>query len=654
MKINNIKINAYGKLKEKEINFSDNINLIYGKNESGKSTLLNFIKNIFYGISKNKNGKEISDYEKFLPWEGENFSGKIKYELNNGKKIEIYRDFHKKNPKIFDENIEDISHEFKIDKKDGSQFFYEQTGVNEQTYLSTILTAQQDVVLDRSSQNILLQKVANLGGTGDDKVSFQKAIEKLNKRQLEEVGTNRTQDRPINILHNRRKELEVVLKDEKIQLENIQNLEKQKFDLEEELKREKRKNNIFCNVNMLTKKIQLDIEKNNLKNKIKNENEQKVEKIIQEKNELIKNNLQKIEKGNELKNKKELKNKIKKKIKINYFIFGIILLMLIIINIFNFKFIQNKIINYLFLLLIPIEICIFIFYNLKNNKKIKQIEKNILQKQENEQKLKEKLTIFDTQIKLLKEEIQKQQEEICNEEKQINIERQKIKGKYIYENNELKLEELLKDHKRLEEVLQNSNQKIINYQLELNSIQYEEKNISNKLEEYIYLKEELEDIEEKLIILEEKNKYFNITKELLEKAYNKMKNNVTPKFTQNLSNIIEKISNGKYKKVAIHEQKGLIVELENGEYVSANVLSTGTIDQLYLSLRLSMLNEISEEKLPIILDESFAYFDEERLKNILLFLSTYAKEHQIILFTCTNREKELLDSIKVEYKWIEL
>ena len=57
MEIKNIKINNYGTLKQKEINLENNINIIYGKNESGKSTLLNYLKNIFYGISKNKNGK---------------------------------------------------------------------------------------------------------------------------------------------------------------------------------------------------------------------------------------------------------------------------------------------------------------------------------------------------------------------------------------------------------------------------------------------------------------------------------------------------------------------------------------------------------------------------------------------------------------------
>ena len=51
------------------------------------------------------------------------------YELNNKNKYEIYRDFKKKNPKIFNENMEDISKEFNIDKNKGNEFFYEQTKV---------------------------------------------------------------------------------------------------------------------------------------------------------------------------------------------------------------------------------------------------------------------------------------------------------------------------------------------------------------------------------------------------------------------------------------------------------------------------------------------------------------------------------------------
>ena len=103
VKINKLKINAYGKLKDKEIELDDHINVVHGENEAGKSTILNFITNMLYGISKNKNGKEYSDFEKYKPWNVEDFSGKIEYELDNKETFEVFRDFKKKNPQIFNE-----------------------------------------------------------------------------------------------------------------------------------------------------------------------------------------------------------------------------------------------------------------------------------------------------------------------------------------------------------------------------------------------------------------------------------------------------------------------------------------------------------------------------------------------------------------------
>ena len=49
MRINNFKINGFGKLKDKQIDLKDGINIIYGENESGKSSILKFISAMFYG-----------------------------------------------------------------------------------------------------------------------------------------------------------------------------------------------------------------------------------------------------------------------------------------------------------------------------------------------------------------------------------------------------------------------------------------------------------------------------------------------------------------------------------------------------------------------------------------------------------------------------
>ena len=86
-----------------------------------------------------------------------------------------------------------------------------------------------------------------------------------------------------------------------------------------------------------------------------------------------------------------------------------------------------------------------------------------------------------------------------------------------------------------------------------------------------------------------------------------MKKNITPKFTFNLSENIKNITNGKYTNINVNDENGLIVEIQNGEYIPAERLSIGTIDQLYLSLRISMIEEISKEKMPIILDAPLTF-----------------------------------------------
>ncbi len=89
MKIKHLKINGFGKLENKEIELKDGINIIYGENESGKSTLLKFISSILYGASRNKNGKDISDFERYKPWKTEEYSGTIDYIIKNNEMYSV-------------------------------------------------------------------------------------------------------------------------------------------------------------------------------------------------------------------------------------------------------------------------------------------------------------------------------------------------------------------------------------------------------------------------------------------------------------------------------------------------------------------------------------------------------------------------------------
>ena len=650
MKINKIKINSYGKLKNKEINLENNLNIIYGKNESGKSTLLKFILNIFYGASKNKKGKDISDFEKYKPWNSEEYSGKLSYELDNKNKYEIYREFNKKNPNIFNENGEDILKEFNIDKNRGSEFFFEQTQISEEMFLATSVAMQQEVKIEKNTQNILIQKISNLLETGEDKISYKKAVEKLNRMQLEKIGTERSREKPINIIQKN-----IETDEEKInELKKYENLE---YELEEEKNKIKNKINEKEIKNNLLKEIKIKNEKNNLENeKIKIK-----ENIIEEnknKINLINNNLEKInnkileEKNNSKNiNGKYEKNKLNKKL-------NIFLIIIILINILWFlfipKIIENKIIKYIFLLTVPTYLIFYVFLKNKLNKKIKIIEnnqKNNLEKINNEKiNIENNKKIYEENLNQLLNEINKIKTEnnLLN-----NLEENKLINKYEKNINKNEINYLLKTG-NINNEINLLESEINNLKIENNRLELQKENIEPQLENLSSLEEELYSLKEQYEELKKNNESIELVKTLLARAYDDMKNSVSPVFTQKLSNSIATITKGKYCKLSFNDEQGLIVELENGNYIPAERLSTGTIDQLYLSLRLAMLDEISNEKVPIILDESFAYYDDERLKNILNYLVNEFNDRQIIIFTCSHREKDILTQENIHYNFVEI
>ena len=659
MQIKNIKINNYGKIKNKEILFSDNINVIYGENESGKSTLLHFILNSLYGISKNKKGKEYSDFERYKPWSGDDFSGKITYELDNNKKYEIFRDFKKKNPKIFNENMEDISKEFSIDKTKGNEFFYEQTKVDEDLFLSTLVVNQQEVKLHKQEQNVLIQKIANLVGTGEDNVSYKRAMDRLNRRQLDEVGTQKSREKPINVVQREIENLE----NEKFEIEKYVDIkyeiEEKRNKLQKDINELENENNFLQEIKLLNENEKIEKEKIKLKENLKKENIEKINLIKNkineiknnEKNIFEENNFEKKEKNkNKIKNIQKIKtekNKLNKKLILLFFI-------LIIINILQFIFIKNNIFKYIFLLTVPTFLIFWIILIKNKNKLIKNIEKNnkII-----EEKINLEINNLNNEINLIEKNNTELENEINklknNFNLKINLEKEKIKNKYLNKlkknkiNYFLNLENINYEKEKIQNELNNK-------KIELHSLELDKKNIEPKLENLSNLEEKLVDNKNRMLTLKKLNSSMELVKEVLTNSYEKMKKSVTPKFTQELSNTISKITNGKYANIIPNDEQGLLVELDNGNYEPASKLSVGTIDQLYLSLRLSMVEELSEENVPIILDEVFAYYDDERLKNALVFLNEKCKNHQILIFSCTNREKEILEELKLKFNIINL
>ena len=479
-------------------------------------------------------------------------------------------------------------------------------------------------------------------------------MDRINRRQLDEIGTGKSREKPINILQRKIEYLE----NEKLDLKKYENfkyeIEENKNNLKNEINNLENENNLLKEIKIISDKENIEKEKIKIKENIKNENNEKINIIKKEIIEIKNNNKNILELNTEkIKNNKKInkeKNKLNKKL-ITFFI------LIILINILQFIFIKDKLINFIFLLTVPTYLIFCFLIKNKLNKKIKkeeEIEKNNLI---NLEKINNEINNKENEIKILEKNNNNLENEINNSKNnlllKINLEKEKIKNNYLNKIEKNKIKNLINE-KDINFEIENLQDEINSKKIKLNSIELERKNIEPKLDNLSKIEEELVNNKEELSTLQKINSSFQLAKEVLEQSYEKMRNTVTPKFTQELSKNISEITDGKYNKIMFNDEVGLIIELGNGNYVPASKLSIGTIDQLYLSLRLSMAEELSKENLPIILDEAFAYYDEERLENILRYINKKYNNHQIIILTCTDREKKILNNNNIEYNYIQL
>jgi uncharacterized protein YhaN len=113
--------------------------------------------------------------------------------------------------------------------------------------------------------------------------------------------------------------------------------------------------------------------------------------------------------------------------------------------------------------------------------------------------------------------------------------------------------------------------------------------------------------------------------------------NLAPVLNREVSAGIAQVTGGRYRDVRIDPQKfsvSLTVP-ETGEVQSSDHVSLGTQEQLYLLLRLAVTRLLSEngEPLPLLLDDPFVHFDQQRLENVLSLLKELSKETQVVIFS---------------------
>lgn len=144
----------------------------------------------------------------------------------------------------------------------------------------------------------------------------------------------------------------------------------------------------------------------------------------------------------------------------------------------------------------------------------------------------------------------------------------------------------------------------------------------------------------------------NLAMETIEKLSGSINHQVGGRLRSRTSRILGEITGGKYSQVLMNEELRMSVNTQD-RVIPLERLSRGTLEQIYFALRMAA-GELfcGEESFPVILDDVFGMYDEERLTAALRWL--HKEGRQTIISTCNRREMELLERTGIPYQRLEL
>ena len=209
IKIDKLELKNFGKFNNLTLELSRDLNIIYGENEAGKTTVQWFIKGMLFGLKGGKAARsgELSPLKRFKPWNGNDYNGFISYSLDNGTVFRIGRNFASNATSVFDSLFNNITPTFEVCREKGVQFAERHLGLNETCFDKTVFIRQMDLKVDGDGSRELIERLANVGQTGFEDVSLRKAQEALKEALKNHVGTDKTTTRPLDRVIARLEEL---------------------------------------------------------------------------------------------------------------------------------------------------------------------------------------------------------------------------------------------------------------------------------------------------------------------------------------------------------------------------------------------------------------------------------------------------------------
>lgn len=611
MRLLELHIDGFGKFHDRTISFNDGINIIYGKNEAGKSTLHTFIRGMLFGIERGRGRAAKNDlYTKYEPWENSGtYEGWLRLE-KDGTIYRIERRFRKENKSL------KIINETKGLEEEATPAFVSSLldGLTETMYNNTISIGQLKSATEDGMVTELKNYIANMNTTGNISLNITKATAFLrNQKRSLEAGLIPEASREFTSLlaEIRSVEAEIAGPEYENQLAAYQNMrtqvkglidntQTQKKDLDEKLANGKK----VLSDNGFTDRASVDAMSSD------------AERLYSEYNTL----------------NGECNKKSRKVLSGLTAVLGIAGLgAAAALGYFN--------------LTAYLPVCgavataavIFFIISLFIRQKDKEYHR-----------------LFDNTSSELGALLARHLGDSAVSEDAMNAFRARM-GEFsklcdMVAQSEAEIRKFLEDLSNLQTKQAGCSEMIEKQQRTQWELEKKLEHLSNYKNKAKALKRTLAEndrIHDEIVAID-------LAHETMADLSSSIRDSFGLYLNKEASQYITGITGGIYDSMSIDENLNVFLNTK-AKLVPLENVSSGTMDQVYLALRLAAakLLQGSGSGFPLIFDDSFTQYDDERLKTALEWLAS-AYGGQIIIFTCHRREAQMLRARQVEFQLIEM
>ena len=641
MRINSLYMTHFGCFHQRKLDLYPGINVIYGENEAGKSTVHQFIQAMLFGVERLRGKASKKDeYSRFQPWDGgRNYEGAMEIE-HDGETYRLVRNFYKED-EIF--KVEQLSTGKEI-LLPGGQVDALVEGLTRNTFQNTLSIRQLESRVDARFGLSLQAYMANIQRTKSQDVDLGRTLDYLRKEK--KSCLDRSSEKRLQELQLQMDALDVGEVERQQLQKNIQEQQEQLDSIRKEMKSEHR-------ADMESRKIEQKerleairlIEENN---HIAAQYQQKRSAYEKMKQEAAEDDF------DELKEQWEEANETYDALSDRYSqlmgrnlailfsiaMFGLIPVLLVF-------FLKNSIL--LRMGAVGIFIVILLFTAILLQSRRRHMGKKVRESKENLDEIHDQMEqhMFGhgskEQLRQLKEEMQLLRKKY--EEVQIPLQPylEKYGDDISLDMDEDMDNETVQFLREKEEKLTKSLERLLVQKEMLEQKDMDRENLELEIRQ---LSEEVDESRKQAGVIDE---CIQIIHDLSEDIHS----DFGPALNQEMSRMLKELTKGKYERVVVDNEMHLKVDTGSG-FVDAEQLSSGTREQLYLALRLAMIRLLFPKKnMPVILDDSFVFYDDNRLKRTLAWIHDQGFE-QVIIFSCQHREMDALEQLGVAYQPIYL